>query len=188
MKDDYEDTTVVLESHAVNPFNDWSDWYGTDGEAVVTFFTMKEQLWNQWDNDCVSISHEDCDHGDSWEDRMEQDEETGFYTSKDCNSERVVEHEKFDPTNLQAPGVYLDGTHYEDDEKVDESYTIYVPFPFLSPELCRRWIQKLNEQYDRQFELRISEEQEQRAGGLEDAGMNRMRLDENADNSGTESR
>jgi hypothetical protein len=47
---DYENQKVVLESNAANPFNQWSDWYGTKGEAVVTFFTMKEELWSQWSN------------------------------------------------------------------------------------------------------------------------------------------
>jgi hypothetical protein len=178
LNDKYADQQVMLKSHAVNPFNQWADWYGTDGEAVVTFRTMKEHLWDRWQSDCVSISHDDCDHGDSWDERTEQDPETGTSRFKDCDSERVVEHERFDPTNVQAPGIYLDGTHYDDADKVDESYTIIVPYPFLSPELCQEWIKKLNEQYDRQFELDIDEDQRKRAGGLEATGMNRVKLSE----------
>lgn len=172
-----EDQTVVLESRAVNPFNDWADWYGTDGEAVVTFRTMKEQLWNRWSNDCVSFEHPDCDHGDSLEEMNE---------SINCDEkQRIVEHEKFNPTNLQAPGIYLDRTPYDDEEKVDESYTIIVPYPFLSPKLCREWIQKLNEQYNRDFELEITEDQKKRSRGLEDLGMNRVKVPKEDEKSGS---
>ena len=144
---------------------------------MVTFETMQHHLYSQWDSACVSFDHSECGHGDSWEDRFEQDEETGHYVMRDCDSERVVDHERFDAADVKAPGVYLDGTHYDVDGSVDESYTIIVPYEFLSPALCREWIAKLNEEYDRKFELEIAEDQKKMAGGLKDIGINRMKLD-----------
>lgn len=160
--DGLEGEEVVLTSRAVNPFNDWSDWYGSDGEAVVTFFTMKEHLWSCWSGDCVSFEYDEDNL--SLEERMDRD------------GERVVEHEKFDVTSIRSPGIYLDGTYYEDEDAVDESYTIIVPYPFLSPKLCRAWIEKLNEKYDREFRLEVTGDQEARSAGLESMGVNLIRV------------
>jgi hypothetical protein len=57
------DQEVILKSRSVNPFNGWSDWYGTDGEAVVTIQHMKYALYSQWQRDCIRFVHgEGCDH------------------------------------------------------------------------------------------------------------------------------
>lgn len=174
ISDDLGNKRVILQSRAVNPFNDWADWYGTDGEAVVTFYTMKERLWVRWNSDCISIPHPDCEHDETVD---------GLQERVNCDKgERVVEHEKFNVTALQAPGIYLDGTYYNSEDGVDESYTIIVPYPFLSPKLCREWIRKLNEQYDRNFELKITEEQAEYGGSLSDMGINRMRPPEKQQN------
>lgn len=144
-----ENEKVILESNAVNPFNNWSDWYGADGEAVVTFSTMKNELFSEWERQCV---------------RIEDDE-------------RVVETEHFDGLRTKAPGVHRDGTYYDEEDSLDESYSIVVPYGFLSPKLCKHWIQKLNEKFGRNFELEITEEQEQASAGLEDIGSNRIKID-----------
>lgn len=165
LNDKYADMPVTLKSPALNPFDQSSDWYDTDGEAVVTFETMQHRLWEQWKQDCVSFDHSSCDHGESVDDRLEQTED-GMYRLKDCDAKRVVDHSNFDPDAIRGPGVYLDGTHYDTDGSVDESYTIVVPYSFLSPKLCRQWLKKLNEQYDREFQLEITDEQnEEDTGG-----------------------
>ena len=144
--------TVTLTAEEVNPFNNISDWYGTEGEAVVTFWTMKHALWTQWDHDCVRWVHgEECDHGtgsEALEEKINCD-----------NQERVIEPEKFNAGDIPEPGIYRDAIHYDNDEKVDETYSIYVPQSFLSPDLCQKWVQNLNRQYDRRFELKPTEEQ-----------------------------
>jgi hypothetical protein len=163
---DYSETDVILRSRAANPFNQWSDWYGTESEAVVTFVTIKEELWNQWNNQCVDIIHEDCDHQDMQE-RINCD-----------NGERIVKHDNFDKEEVREPGIYSDGTNYEDEDKVDESYTIIVPYDFLSPKLCRHWIDKLNQDYDRCFDLDIDESQEKASPSVDEVmGANRISLE-----------
>lgn len=166
---DNEDQEVTLQSKAANPFNQWSDWYGTEGEAVVTFYTMKEELWSKWSNQAVSIEHNDCDH-DDMEEKINCDD-----------TERVVDHDAFDAGEVREPGIYLDDTHYDDEEKVAESYTIIAPFDFLSPKLCRDWIQKLNDKYDRRFQLSIAEEQQVNASPVDEVmGANRLRVSEDS--------
>lgn len=165
MSQNYEDEKVVLESNAVNPFKDWSDWYGTDGEAVVTFRTIQHDLYEEWSRQCVRIE------GGEY---VEQEDGSKVYDGD--NAERIVEHEKFDASEVKAPGVYSDGTNYDEEDKVDESYSIIVPYPFLSPKLCQKWIEKLNEKFDREFELYIDDQQRKAAAGLDATGVKAMKI------------
>jgi hypothetical protein len=137
---------VILESYGVNPFRNWSDWHSE--EVIVTFETMKHNLWNSWENQCTSIEGE----------TELVEKENGMYEMKG-DTERKVEPEKFDLEKLKKPGVYRDSKNNNDEEKVDESYTIIVGRSFLSPELCQKWIQKLNEKFDRNFSLDIKDRQ-----------------------------
>lgn len=150
---EYENKTVVLESRDVNPFEDWSDWYGTEGEAVVTFQHIAHLLYEIWERQCVSI-------------------EAG---------ERNIDQEKFDASEVEAPGIYRDETNYDDSDAVDESYTIIVPYDFMTPDMCRQWIQKLNEKFDRQFELSIDEEQEKMAEGEDNLQGKRLKTSEDSE-------
>lgn len=75
------------------------------------------------------------------------------------DTERKVEPEKFDSEKVKKPGVYRDSKNYEDEEKVYEGYTIIVDRSFLSPELCQKWIEKLNKKFDRNFSLDIKDRQ-----------------------------
>ncbi|MFB6292315.1 MAG: hypothetical protein ABEI58_02870 [Candidatus Nanohaloarchaea archaeon] len=153
------DQEVVLESMAVNPFRDWSDWYGTDGEAVVTFETMQHHLWNAWRNQCVEIKKYD-ENGE--EIRPEDFEKPKDYLEASDNaveSERIIEPQNFDYDEISGPGVYRDGTYYDEEDSVEEGYTIIVPHGFLTPELCGEYTEKLNQKFDRNFKLDIKEEQ-----------------------------
>ena len=47
---------VKLTNKAVNPFNTWSDWYGENGEAVITFITMKQRLFEKWKNQAQHLN------------------------------------------------------------------------------------------------------------------------------------
>ena len=147
-KPDHRQKEVILESLSVNPFHVWSDWHGTESEAVVTFETMQHNLWNAWRSQCVS--HEG-------ETELVKTED-GMYRVEG-ETERNVDPEKFEAENIDTPGIYRDGTYYDEEDSVDEGYTIIVPYNFLSPELCQEWIQKLNKKYDRNFKLNIEEEQ-----------------------------
>ena len=139
---------VTLKAPSVNPFDDWEDWYGTNSEAVVTFWTIQYALWQQWDSDCISIVHsEDCDHEDLQEEI-------------NCNKKkRVITPEDFNPDELPAPGVHRTETNYDDDEVIDEIYHIYVPRAYMTLDICQKWIDRLNEEYNRNFHLKLTEEQ-----------------------------
>ena len=123
---------VVLESMAVDPFNDWDDWHDQNSKAVVTFETMKHNLWNSWKTQCI----ENNEYNDS---------------------EEEIRPEKFNAEKVRKPGVYRDAVNEED--KIDELYTVIVPRSFLTPELCERYLEKLNEKFDRNFKLKIKPEQ-----------------------------
>jgi hypothetical protein len=138
------DQKVILESMSVDPFNDWSDWYGTNGETVVTFVTMKQNLWNSWKNQCISIE------GD-----LELVENSEGTYSLEGETEKEIRPEKFDSDKVQEPGIYRDRAHEGDDDKVEEAYTVIVPKEFLTPELCEKYMEKLNESFYRNFELNI---------------------------------
>ena len=148
MTERLENQEVILESMAVDPFRVWSDWYGTDGEAVVTFETMQHNLWNAWTNQCISYQ------GDT--ELVET--EDGMY-KMEGETERKVEPENFDCSELKQPGIYRDGTYYDEEDSVDEGYTIIVPYGFLTPELCEEYIEKRNQKFNRNFKLNIKEEQ-----------------------------
>ena len=159
MNKSLEDREVVLESMAVKPFESSSDWYGTDGEVVVTFETMKSVLWRSWKDQCVKIKKYDEDDNQI---RVEDSESFQEYLDKANNaekSERVVKPEEFKQKEKTAPGIYRDGTYYDDEESVDEGYTIVVPYGFLTPELCTAYLEKLNQKFDRSFSLSIEEDQ-----------------------------
>jgi hypothetical protein len=154
-----KDREVVLESMGVDPFRAWSDWYGTEGEAVVTFETMQHSLWNSWNNLCIEIKKYD-ENGE--EIKLEDFEDIQEYSETSNNAEktdRIVELENFDYNKVKKPGIYRNGTYYDEEDSVDEGYTIIVPYSFLTPELCREYIKKLNQKFDRKFELEIQERQ-----------------------------
>ena len=142
------DQKVILESMSVDPFNDWSDWYGTNGEAVVTFVTMKQNLWNSWQTQCSSIE------GD-----IELVENSEGTYSLEGETEKEVKPENFDSDKVKEPGIYRDGVHEGDEDKVEEAYTVIVPNDFLTPELCKKYLEKLNEKFDRNFKLDIKSHQ-----------------------------
>jgi len=136
---------VELESMAVVPFESFSDWYGED--VVVTFETIAHNLWNCWRSQCVSMV------GDT--ELVET--EDGMYRLEG-DTEREVDPGEFDGQKVAKPGVYRDKTR-EEGESDTETYTIIVSRSFLTPELCENYIEKLNKKYDRNFSLKIKEEQ-----------------------------
>jgi len=138
---------VQLESLSVNPFKCWSDWHDSDGKAVVTFETMTHNLWNSWESQCISIK------GDP-----ELVETSDGNYRLEGETEQELRPEKFDADRFRKPGVYRDSVH-RDDERVDEAYTVIVSKNFLAPELCRKYIEKLNEEFERNFSLNIKDEQ-----------------------------
>jgi hypothetical protein len=143
LRSKYSNEKVFLKSPSGNPFTEWADWYGTDGEAVVTFHHQKYLLYEYWSRECVSYEHPGCRH-DNLQERI------------NCGKKmRKVKPDDFDKEKMPEPGITLDGTHYKEEEAVDESYSITVPRSFLSPELCAEWLEKLNLKYDRHFVLAL---------------------------------
>lgn len=145
----YSDEKVFLKSRSANPFGEWADWYGTDGEAVVSFFHFKNRLYDVWSRQCISYEHPNCDH--------DKDGIEGINEKVNCDeSVRVTDYENFDYSEVDRPGIYQDSVHYYDEDKVDESYTVIVPEEFLSAKLCGHWLDKLNHEYNRQFVLALN--------------------------------
>lgn len=142
------DQKVILECMSVDPFDSWSDWYGTNGEAVVTFVTMEQNLWNSWKNQCISIEG-DLELVENFE---------GTY-SLEGETEKEIRPENFDSDKVKEPGIYRDSIHEDNEDKVEEAYTVILPKDFLTPELCKKYLEKLNEKFDRNFKLNIKPHQ-----------------------------
>ncbi|MFB6099681.1 MAG: hypothetical protein ABEK16_00260 [Candidatus Nanohalobium sp.] len=154
-----EDKEVVLESMEVDPFRDWGDWYGKEGEAVVTFETMQHKLWNSSSNQCVEIRKYNENGEEIKPEDFEGIQEYSEASNNAEKTERIVEPENFEYSKVKEPGIYRDGTYYDEEDSVDEGYTIIVPYSFLNPEMCREYIRKLNQKFDRNFKLEIQERQ-----------------------------
>lgn len=131
---------VKLTSHVVKPFNKIADWSGKDEEGnfhVVTFTTISQELYSEWERQNLDNYH--FKDGD---------------IEIDGNS---IENYNFD---IPPPGVYRDTDKPnfkvpEGDKEEDWShcYTIIVPFDFMSRRICNIFIEKLNDKYGTDFEL-----------------------------------
>jgi|APHM01.1.fsa_nt_gi hypothetical protein len=130
---------TILECRHQEPFEDgWSDWSAPERSVVVTFQTIKDSLYELWREQCL-FTEEDNHKGGI--------ERTIGMT---------VDHSEFNPDELQPPGIHRDNYHPDEPDLVTESYVIIVPNYRLHPEICDRWIKRLNTEYDRDFELMYS--------------------------------
>jgi len=130
-------TMTKLESISTTPFEDWEDWLGKteDGDsAVVTFQTMDFYLYKSWWRQAVEFEGET--------DFIETD--GGMYQIEG-DTERKIDHTKFDSDKVDGPGVYED--------QADRCYTIILPHEFMTFGMCQKWIEKLNKRFDTDFEL-----------------------------------
>lgn len=126
---------VKLTSHHLNPFEGWVDWSGEneDGEnVVVTFHTIQHQLYSVWERHCYDADTPHIEMG----------------------------MEDFEEDDVVPPGVYQDRDRptFDPPEDADLSdwdncYTIVVPFAFMNEKICNKFLKKLNEKYDTDFEL-----------------------------------
>lgn len=133
----YQKKDIKLTNMAHAPFENWSDWYSDDGEAVITFITMENHLHNRWENQVKA--------SDATNFAVHNNEPT-----KEEDHVTIYEHHRFE-NDFDGPGIYKDGTNYLNDNKVDESYTIILPDAHMSRERCEIYLEKLNEKYDRNF-------------------------------------
>lgn len=140
---------VKLENRAFNPFQDWSDWYGENGEAVITFITMKQHLYEEWQRQAHHIN-------------ISKDLATlNSRPVKEDDTVNMYQHRRFE-NDFDGPGIYQDSTHYNDDDKVDESYTIILPEEFMVRGMCELYLEKLNDEYNRDFYFQDKDPQKQR--------------------------
>lgn len=136
-KEKYREKEIELTNLAFNPFENWSDWYSDNGEAVITFITMENHLYTHWENQAqISNTTNFAVHNN------EPTKEEDYVT--------IYEHHRFE-NDFDGPGIYKDGTNYLNDNKVDESYTIILPDNYMNREKCETYLEKLNEKYDRNF-------------------------------------
>ena len=98
---------------------------------------MDVQLYEVWSDQCLFTRADDHDGG------MER------------TIGMVADHSEFDPDELLSPGIHR-GQNPDDPDLVDENYVIIVPNHLLTPEICDRWIERLNDTYGRQFKLSYS--------------------------------
>lgn len=114
----YSNTTIRLRPAYDQTWNrNWGDFYGANGEVVVTIVTLRDHLEDEY----ISQVHDE--ESDSAE------------------------------IEVRTVGVHLTDTHYEDDGKVDESYLIVAGEEEITPSVMREYLDELEEQFDRQFEL-----------------------------------
>jgi len=140
---------IKLENIAVNPFDAWSDWHSPDGEAIITFMTMSHHLYSEWENKARrsnTVNHAKVDGKP-----VKEDLHINIYT-----------HDEFE-SDIKGPGVYRDSTHYRNPQKVDEAYTVIVPNDFMTQKMCEGYIKKLNDKFDRNFELEEVDQQARKA-------------------------
>lgn len=118
----------------MRPLRGCSDW-GGDG-AIVTFIPMDRHLMDMFELDCVWFETEDG--------KTSEDFDTDEWFEKDTI--RKVDVTKFDKSKLKNPGAYRD-------EQGEECYTVILPFAFSVEKLLLEWIEKLNDKFDKDFEL-----------------------------------
>lgn len=128
---------TVLECHHQNPFSaGWSDWFAPENNVGLTFQTMCHQLCELWRIQCkYSI---DGGHKDGTEPIL---------------GEQIVDHSQFRPDELLSPGI-----HREIDSDGYEHYEVIVPHDRLHPKICEGWIERINSEYERDYELLYSED------------------------------
>lgn len=145
---------IKLTNRALNPFDTWTDFYAEDGEAVITFITMQHHLFEEWKNQAVHRGYNNYDLGKLATKNgkpIDKDDSTVVYTHLDFEND------------FDGPGIYQDDTHYEDDDKVDESYTIILPYEFMTREMCENFLEKLNKEYNRDFYFEDEDYKQKRA-------------------------
>jgi len=136
---EWADKNVKLENMAVDPFDNWSDWYGENGEVVITFMTMDAHLLEEWQNQ--ARNSDTLNHATYNGKPLSKDERVEIFTHNDFEND------------FRGPGIYRDDHNISGEEKVDESYTIIVPTDFMTQDLCEKYIERLNEEFNRNFEL-----------------------------------
>jgi len=129
---------TVLETHDKHPFRSWCDWSAQEESVHLTFWTISYYMLEEWKMQCV-----DSDPAEHNLDEVVQR----------VVDDRVVTQSWFDTGDMLNVGINRE-THYEDPEYIDEIYEVVVPYERLSPEICEGWIDRLNKQYDKDFELR----------------------------------
>ena len=133
---------TVLKCHHQNPFSDgWSDWFAPDESVVLTFQTMRSQLDEVWRDHCIYSLESDHDGG-----------------IEPVVGNLTVDHSEFRPDELLSPGIHRE-CYPDDPELADEIYKVIVPGQSLHPEICEGWIDRINSEYDRDFELSYSLEE-----------------------------
>jgi len=131
---------TVFTTHHENPFQAYSDWFAEEEDITITFQTMKHQLWDIWVSQCNYELSDDHSNG-----------------IEKVHGDATVDHSQFQPDDLKPPGINRE-TYPDDPDYVDEFYDIVVPHDFLHAEICEGWIARLNQQYDKDFELQYSQQ------------------------------
>jgi hypothetical protein len=127
---------TILKSHHQRPFSGgWSDWFAPEESVVLTLQTMRHHLYETWKDHCIYT--------------LDRDHEGGIERVGD---NRIVDHSEFRADELLSPGIHQE-IHLDDPELAKEVYDIIVPDDFLHQEICRGWINRLNSEYNREFEL-----------------------------------
>lgn len=151
----YSDEELTLNTIELHPFRDSCDWRSEDGEIVLTFWTMDTHLMNQWEHQARHIG------GGVNPAEMRSKKMDHSRPVRSEESVTIYTHHEFE-NNFDGPGIYLDSTHYRDRNYVDESYTIILPYSFMTEEMCREWIEALNDKYNRNFKLQEKDYQKQK--------------------------
>lgn len=129
-------------------------------KLLPTTGTLKENL--EQEPDCIDLAYGGEDGG-----------VITFYTiSTLLYDEWFAAHsdiydfkDEFNIENVTEPGIYRDDELYEDGSK--KCFTIVVKYDFLAQKLVEEKIKELNEEYDRDFDLKADQHRTVELGGKE---------------------
>lgn len=135
---EWSDQELKLDNMAVRPYKGTSDWRTEDGEAVIIIMPISQHLFDQWELQARHTNYVDA---------------LGIINGEPADEEDTIEvfnHSDFE-NNFRGPGIYRDDQNLDHPEKMDESYTIILPIDFQTPEVVDKYINALNEKFDRNF-------------------------------------
>jgi len=127
-----------LITYGTNPFEGpVADWHAQNESVGVTFQLIAHRLYECWFKQCVGFVPPEP--GDI-------DDPTQFGVPG--GKAKRVDHSAFDPADVREPGIHervTDDHHH---------YDIIIPNKIMPRDLCKRWLQELNREYDRNLQLR----------------------------------
>jgi hypothetical protein len=107
----------------------WDDGTG----VIVTFNTVKHQLWREWEKQCV---------------KRERRAESLTEDELRRSDGHIANHSEFQAANIVEPGIHDD---YFDTQRTE--FLVVVPRDALTQRASEFWVRKLNAKYRKDYNL-----------------------------------